>query len=148
MPKRGHKPMPLAERFWPKVHKRDGCWLWTASTDSNGYGQSFIGRLDGRVRLEHAHRVAWRLTFGDIPDGLNVLHRCDVPRCVNPAHLFLGTDRDNIQDAIGKGRWISPWRLPHLRDEMIARKRERFRNGEIISLRDHSTGRILGTRIP
>lgn len=96
----GLKPTPLAERFARYVQKDDpsGCWLWTGSMSRN-YGQ--IGR-HGRPLL--AHRAAWELAHGDIPNGLYVLHRCDNGRCVNPAHLFLGTQRDNIRDMVAKGR--------------------------------------------
>jgi hypothetical protein len=92
--------MRLEERFWMKVNRSGSCWLWTAGTTVFGYGQFFI---DGR--LEGAHRVSWRLHFGNIPDDLCVLHRCDVPACVNPAHLFLGTKSDNARDSVAKGRW-------------------------------------------
>jgi hypothetical protein len=70
----------------------------------NGYGKIWInGKTKG------THRVAWELIYGSIPNGLNVLHRCDVPSCVNPYHLFLGTNSDNIKDAFRKGRMKSPW---------------------------------------
>ena len=85
-------------RFWAKVRKSDGCWLWQAST-SVGYGQINIGG-----RPQRAHRVAWELTFGGIPDGLWVLHRCDTRLCVRPGHLFLGTVTDNNRDMFAKGR--------------------------------------------
>lgn len=90
------------DRFWMKVNKTDGCWLWTAATFAYGYG---IFRVDGRN--QYAHRVAWELTNGPIPDGLSCLHRCDVPGCVNPDHLFLGTQGDNARDRNAKGRAAS-----------------------------------------
>ena len=74
-----------------------GCWLWTAG--GNNYPQFAINR-----RLQGAHRVSYKLYKGKIPDGLLVCHSCDVPFCVNPAHLFLGTGIDNQQDSIKKGR--------------------------------------------
>lgn len=86
------------ERFWAKVAKDDGCWLWTGST-SRGYGYFSIGG-----RLRSAHRVSWSLEHGPIPAGLYVLHRCDVRACVRPAHLFLGTQVDNMRDCVAKGR--------------------------------------------
>lgn len=76
-----------------------GCMLWIRSTDTNGYGMLCV---DGRKRK--AHRVAWELANGPIPAGLHVLHRCDTPACVNPAHLFLGTHTDNMRDCSAKGR--------------------------------------------
>lgn len=92
----------VAPRFWSKVDKTNECWLWTASRDTHGYGTF---RRDGCV--QKAHRVSWELTHGLIPDGLHVCHRCDVPACVNPDHLFLGTMKDNMQDRNAKGRAAS-----------------------------------------
>jgi hypothetical protein len=90
--------IPLEIRFWAKVDRSGDCWLWTASI-RRGYGRI---RIDGKDAV--AHRVAWELTNGPIPDGLEACHRCDVRNCVNPGHLFLGTSKDNKQDAISKGR--------------------------------------------
>lgn len=87
------------ERFWSKVAKSDGCWLWQAATHRFGYG---MFSLDGRTTT--AHRVSWALTNGPVPGGLHVLHRCDVPACVRPDHLFLGTPTDNMQDCAKKER--------------------------------------------
>ncbi len=93
-------PRSFAERFWSAVAKSDGCWLWTKSLDSQGYGQIFsIPR-----RLHRAHRVSWLMHRGPIPDGLFVCHTCDVRNCVNPDHLWLGTNDDNMRDASVKGR--------------------------------------------
>jgi hypothetical protein len=88
------------ERFWAKV-KRGGdaeCWIWIGAKDGR-YGAA---RLDGRHMK--AHRVAWTLTNGPIPLGKILCHRCDVTACVNPAHLFVGTSKDNMDDMIRKGR--------------------------------------------
>ena len=95
---------PLEKRFWVKVNKTDSCWFWTSTLDPNGYGKFGING-----KGEFAHRVAWELTNGPIPEGLCVLHNCpdgDNPRCVNPDHLWLGTKKDNSDDASKKGRLI------------------------------------------
>jgi hypothetical protein len=97
---------PLEERFWEKVAKGDGCWLWTASLGSTGYGQICVRDEKGQYRQTKAHRVSWILTNGPIPGGLQVLHKCDNPPCVNPDHLFLGTAIDNMRDMAAKGRHV------------------------------------------
>lgn len=91
----------LTKLFWSHVDKKDNdsCWNWKASCYHNGYGAFTIKR-----RSQKAHRVSWMIHFGEIPKGLNVLHRCDNPSCVNPNHLFLGTCDDNNKDRARKGR--------------------------------------------
>jgi HNH endonuclease len=93
-----------AKRFWSKVAvgAADECWPWLAGCNrKTGRGQSSLAG-----QSMPAPRVAWILTFGPIPEGQDVLHTCDNPPCVNPVHLFLGTDVDNAQDAIRKGRRV------------------------------------------
>ncbi len=85
----------------------DGCWLWTGAKDSDGYGHIVVAR-----RLEKASRMAWRLSNGEIPPGLLVLHRCDVRACVRIEHLFLGTHRENMADCKTKGRIAAGERHP------------------------------------
>lgn len=85
--------------FWRKVNKTDSCWLWTGATGANGYG--YVRRV-GYANL--AHRVSWELAKGPIPNGLLILHICDVRNCVNPSHLRTGTHRDNAMDMVAKGR--------------------------------------------
>lgn len=93
----------LRERFWAKVTKGDGCWLWTGHRLKHGYGVISVGGRKGRPEL--AHRVAWVLTNGAISGDQAVLHRCDNPPCVRPDHLFLGSQADNMIDMRTKGRW-------------------------------------------
>lgn len=119
---------PLAERFWPKVDRNGPipsscpglgpCWLWTATIAPNGYGQTSV---DGG-RHEYAHRAAWMLVDGPIPDGQGVYHICDTPACVRNdepgvyvvngialprfGHLFTGTQADNNADRVAKGRTV------------------------------------------
>lgn len=90
-----------ADRFWSKVAmSADGCWTWKASVNPHGYGQFM---LPGH-RLTRAHRLAWQIANGPLPDGAVVMHRCDNPPCVNPEHLAIGTQLDNIADMHAKGR--------------------------------------------
>ena len=92
----------LDQRFWEKVDKSGECWLWTASGDSHGYGQMRIGTKPGK--LHPAHRISWRLTNGEIPAGMFVDHKCFTPRCVNPSHLRLATNKQNHENRPGAQR--------------------------------------------
>lgn len=98
------KTKPMIDRFWAKVKKTDTCWLWAASTCGIGYGQ--IGNGPAGSGCSMAHRYSYEIHKGPIPKGLCVCHKCDNTRCVNPDHLFLGTNHDNIKDMIKKGRHI------------------------------------------
>lgn len=93
---------PLVDRFWEKVEKSDGCWKWTSTITTRGYGQFWVG---GERRQELSHRLAWELANDKrVPDGFVVMHSCDNPACVNPEHLFVGTHQDNKIDSVRKGR--------------------------------------------
>lgn len=93
------------ERFWAKVNVAGphDCWEWTAGTDRAGYGRISLGGRGDR-RLVGAHRASWQIVNGPIPDGLFVLHSCDNPPCVNPQHLRVGTNADNMADMVVRGR--------------------------------------------
>lgn len=104
----------LRYRFLSKISAHEsGCWLWTGAivgkskTASGGYGRLYSGE---KTHWEYAHRIAWILFKGPIPDQLCVLHKCDVRNCVNPEHLFLGTKADNAADMDAKGRRVN---APH-----------------------------------
>jgi hypothetical protein len=95
----------LVERFWRFVNKSDGCWLWTGgSVNAKGYGQI----QEGGKGTPHvlAHRLSYQIHHGDISDGFVVMHKCDTPGCVNPAHLSAGTQSENILDSFRKGRKV------------------------------------------
>lgn len=116
-------------RFWARVEKSDGCWRWTATKIPRGYGMSWWP--DEGPEL--AHRVSYRLQFGDIPVGMQVLHKCDVRDCVNPDHLFLGTHQDNMDDMVRKGRHYSktsPEKYARGLRNGAYTKPERIRRGE------------------
>ena len=86
------------KHFMPEPNS--GCWLWFGALDGyKKYGCFRVGKKNLR-----AHRVSWELYRGSIPKGMQVLHKCDVPPCVNPDHLWIGTQRDNVNDMIRKGR--------------------------------------------
>ncbi len=100
----GRPPKPLADRFWAKVDKSGDCWIWRGSTNNRGYGAIEYSYTNGKQVMQAAHRVAWILTNGPIPEGMMVCHRCDNPPCVRPDHLFLGSGFDNMADMAVKGR--------------------------------------------
>lgn len=93
------------ERFWGKVQKTETCWLWTGGKRSKGYG-AFVYARDGEPVQGRAHVYSYELHKGRVPKGVFVLHTCDTPACVNPDHLFLGNNQDNVDDMIAKGRHV------------------------------------------
>lgn len=108
--------------FLSFINKVNGCWEWAGAKTDNGYGAYMRYR---------AHRYSFILFNGDITDGLLVLHKCDNPPCVNPSHLFLGTQSDNIKDCVSKGRWIRTFKRP---------RSTSCKNGHCLLLKENTIG--------
>lgn len=125
---------PPEIRFWRKVDKTGDCWLWLGCLDRRGYGQFGITRSD----TTGAHRFAYRQVNGDIPAGLHVLHRCDNPRCVNPAHLWLGTNADNVRDRCAKGRTRAGRATLERRAKGETHGRVKLREADVLAIREAS----------
>ena len=99
----GPKPKPIEKRFWSKVEITDSCWIWKAGLTKSGYGFFAFGKPS---RKQRASRIAWIITYGEIPKGICVCHHCDNKQCVRPSHLFLGTNKENTADSIRKNRFV------------------------------------------
>jgi hypothetical protein len=111
-------------KFWNKVAKSESCWFWTGCKNKDGYGKI---KVEGSTK--QAHRVSYNLHVGEIPTGVLVLHRCDVPSCVNPDHLFLGTHQDNADDREAKGRSVAGARPRDLPTAVVIGIRQLFKEG-------------------
>jgi hypothetical protein len=111
------------ERFWGRVDKDSSpifyngtrCWEWVGASNNGGYG---VIKINGKQC--YTHRISYLLDRGDIPDGLDVLHRCDNTYCVRPEHLFPGTDQDNVDDKVRKGRAYYPGPISPMHGETHA----------------------------
>lgn len=95
--------MDIRDRFFKSVNKTSGCWIWTGALNQAGYGWISRTRKLGPTR---AHRLSYEIHVGEIGDGLHVLHRCDNRKCVNPEHLYLGTQADNVRDMVERNLLI------------------------------------------
>lgn len=112
------------QRFWSRVQRSgpDDCWLWTGGTGSRlRYGRMRVGKLEA-----YAHRLSYEMHIGAIPEGFVVMHTCDVPQCVNPAHLSVGTHADNIADRDAKGRTARGFRSNRIPDRKLTAEEALF----------------------
>lgn len=102
----GKRTLTTIERFMRSFtkHEGDACWIWNLKPDAYGYGQMGIRGAEGEMTTRKAHRVSYEIFCGKIPKNISVLHKCDNPICINPAHLFLGTKTDNMNDKKNKKR--------------------------------------------
>lgn len=100
---------PIPIRFWQLVDKQDSCWIWIGHRQGRGYGYFRPNQPKGML----AHRMAYILTYGAIPKGKLICHRCDVKLCVNPKHLFCGTQKQNSIDMVLKKRASKQFNQPH-----------------------------------
>ena len=111
--------------FWTRVEKTPTCWLWTGAKHGDGYGLLIVNKKHHR-----AHRYAWEVTHGaPAPKGMSVMHTCDKPACVNPAHLRLGTHKENMDDMAAKKRHTYGERNGHavLTEPQVIELRKRFK---------------------
>lgn len=109
--KRGEPIVPIEKRLYShiKINEISGCWEWQGSTRA-GYGRLTIGsRKDGTRRIVMAHRLSYELNYGEIPENMEICHKCDNRCCINPEHLFVGTHQDNMDDRERKGRNVVPY---------------------------------------
>ena len=122
----------LADRLnhWSEKVTESGCMIWTGCVDANGYGKIGYG---GKMHL--AHRLSYESVNGKIPDGMHVCHKCDTPSCVNPDHLFLGTQADNISDMVSKGRGAigAKYHRSNLTDEKVKAIKADIRTQDVIA---------------
>jgi hypothetical protein len=151
------KRLPLNERFWSKVDIRGegDCWEWQAAMASGRYGYFAVSNGD----MQYAHRLAWTLVNGLIPSGLRVLHKCDNPPCCNPAHLFLGSQQDNVNDMLQKqrGRWrrgethhsakLNPRKVRTIRSAVRNKLFSRAELAEIYGVSEVNIDRVVNRKI-
>lgn len=127
-------PVSVPERLLRNIERLpwSGCWIWLGDTIPSGYG---VMRSSDYRKREYAHRLAWTSWKGEIPNGLFVCHKCDVKSCINPEHLFVGTQKENMQDWVDK--WLAPFgersHLSKLTDSQVRSIREDSRTQDEIA---------------
>jgi hypothetical protein len=126
-------PKVAPERIWDRKVIEGECWLWPGAKFRRGYGNVMVYR-DGARHTVTVTRLAWELTYGPIPEGMEVCHRCDRPECYRPEHLFLGTQIENMADMYAKGRGNTGSRngQAKLTEATVAEIRQRRDGGETI----------------
>jgi hypothetical protein len=120
----GRKEQDVFHRFFSHVEKTQGCWNWLTALSPKGYGITWYKR-----KKLAAHRLAWIIFVGPIPEGMQVCHKCDNPKCVNPEHLFIGTNYDNVQDKVAKNRHKG-WKYPEEKQPVAQRQRRKVRSAK------------------
>jgi len=119
----------LIDRFLNKVNKTDSCWIWLGAKQTSGYGRFYNGDLN---KVIGSHQFSYLYFIGQIPNGINVCHNCDNPSCVNPNHLFLGTQKDNLKDMFkkGRGRKLNTYKsgTKHFKAKLSQKDIKRIRN--------------------
>jgi hypothetical protein len=129
-----------ASCYWGKIRKDESCWIWTGCRDTSGYGlTTFRGRCQG------VHRLSWRIHRGEIPKEMCVCHGCDEPLCVNPAHLWLGTRKQNTQDRDRKQRNNQPRGSSNGNSKLVAGQVDSIRKMAKAGLTKRQISDIIGT---
>lgn len=141
-------------RFWTKVDRSagpDACWPWLGNKRPTGYGSFFVKRIPpgskGKAIYVNPHRLAYELTYAPIASGLHACHKCDNPSCCNPNHIFPGTPRENMQDAVAKGRvdYHANGKKSGAKSKTTRSKLAALTDDQVIAmLRDYDNGASLG----
>ncbi|HEX8653528.1 MAG TPA: HNH endonuclease signature motif containing protein [Pyrinomonadaceae bacterium] len=129
----------FAERFWSKVElssESNGCWLWRGRVLRSGYGTAW---KDGTY--QYAHRIAYELKYGEIPEGMCVCHKCDNPPCCRPDHLFIGSQEENMHDMRRKGRNSHPLKLT---EQAVLEIRRRYADRKLVKVTMQQLGDEYG----